>query len=110
MLHIFKKLDHARLNRDMARAPGNSSAIVSCPNGSGDVRKSVVRSLAIFCRAAFSVFASFVYYMLSLHKKICRIFQVFFCTFAKFFNRHTQKKKMRKAMIDGEIDFTEEAS
>lgn len=94
----------------MARAPGNSSAIVSCPNGSVDVRKSVVRSLAIFCRAAF-LFSPHSYIICYLFiKKFAEFFKFFFAHLQNFLIDATQRKKMRRAMIDGEIDFTEEAS
>lgn len=92
--------------------PEIDSAIVPCPNSSADVRKSVVRSLAILSVGLFfySRLVSMLYVNFFI-KKISEFFKGFFINLQFFFNGHEiRNKKKRRAMTDGEINFTKEAS
>jgi len=92
--------------------PEIDSAIVPCPNSSADVRKSVVRSLAILSvRLLFCFRLVSMLYVNFFIKKKSEFFKDFFINL-QFFLTDTKsgRKKMRRAMTDGEINFTKEAS
>jgi hypothetical protein len=91
--------------------PEIDSAIVPRPNSSTDMRRSVVRSLAILSAGLLFYFRLVsVLYVDFLIKNFAEFFKDFFINLQFFLHEKSRRKKMRRAVTDSEINFTEEIS